>query len=538
MNQFEIDQLAQGIFESGLPPGWLRRKDQPDRHVDYRIELGDGGRPEGLIFAVQLKGTVSAKISKRGWVSFSELETEHLSYYVDRSRQPVFLVVVDVSMKLGWWIFLQRYAADRLASGVWRKQKTVTIRLPMQNRLDDHTSLLAQVRAAEAYMRDVWPGRPTASIRFAQDELETLDPRFRVRSVATEKRTQHVLSAKGPDPVPFTIRFKGKPGEIDRKVADLIERGRAVRFDSSEVEAPDSPLVAAVLQHGVEMQGVRELLVDLELRLFDGENRELGRLAGMPFRFRGGTREMSGEAVLPNSPWALRGRSEFDDQGGLHLELDFHFDTNKWEGAPLRRLPYFEQLRELILAAPRAVRGALTFWIGGVKVLEQPFGSELPDLLSEVVGHVAILGRAREVAEHLGVDPIVHLDVIEAEQAWIYALHEILIHRRTFRARGEAVTFRLQVPRPPRLPSLDQPQPIASKCPVDVMPFLGKPIQLKDVESGFDVARIINAADAKAAFARGERAIELIVTGAPGSTFTITASGLHERRLEHPDQER
>ena len=46
----EIDRQAQNIFNMGLPPTWLVRKQDPDIHIDYFVETTSGSEPSGLVF--------------------------------------------------------------------------------------------------------------------------------------------------------------------------------------------------------------------------------------------------------------------------------------------------------------------------------------------------------------------------------------------------------------------------------------------------------------------------------------------------------
>ena len=95
---FEIDRMAQNIFNDSLPPSWLTRKQDPDIHIDYFVEISKESKPSGITFGVQLKGTNSPRYSKNQ-IKIS-IKTKHLSYYLDKVKQPIFLVVVDVKKRL------------------------------------------------------------------------------------------------------------------------------------------------------------------------------------------------------------------------------------------------------------------------------------------------------------------------------------------------------------------------------------------------------------------------------------------------------
>src|SRR4051794_40378527 len=128
----QIDDLAQRVLRDALPPAWVPNEQTNDYGKDYLVEIGeDNGDLTGSSFYVQLKGQERADISVDGqWVKFS-LETKYAAYYLDRIKDlPVFLVVVDVTLKRGWWLFLQPVLE---ADQVWRGQDSTTISIPTTN---------------------------------------------------------------------------------------------------------------------------------------------------------------------------------------------------------------------------------------------------------------------------------------------------------------------------------------------------------------------------------------------------------------------
>ena len=174
----EIDKKAQDIFNDSLPPGWLIRKQDPDVHVDYFVEIDERSKPSGVVFGVQLKGTNRPRYSK-SQIKVS-IKTKHLAYYLDKVKQPIFLIVIDTTKRRGFWLFTQKWAKNELEARNWRSQTKVDIKIPLSNSLTDLDLLGAEIVGAEAFMRDLWPSSIPAAIDYAKESLEILDRRVQV----------------------------------------------------------------------------------------------------------------------------------------------------------------------------------------------------------------------------------------------------------------------------------------------------------------------------------------------------------------------
>ena len=115
----QINELAKRIFKNALPPTWVVNEQFDDYGIDYLVEIGaNDGRLTGINLFVQLKGqeTVSST-GPHGDISFS-LSSKHAEYYLDQVRDmPVLLIVVDVTQKCGWMLFLQRTLRN---DQIWR----------------------------------------------------------------------------------------------------------------------------------------------------------------------------------------------------------------------------------------------------------------------------------------------------------------------------------------------------------------------------------------------------------------------------------
>jgi len=190
----EIDKRAQDIFNVLLPASWLPRKQYPDIHIDYFVETASGSEPSGMDFGVQLKGTKLLRLTKR-FAKFP-LKTKHLKYYLDQVRRPVFLIVVDVSQEKGYWLFLQRWAQEELKNKTWRDQKSITIRIPIDNSLANLQMFQGEIIEADSYMRELWPSSINSAVSFEKASLEKLDPRIGISISFQDGKPHYSLSAK------------------------------------------------------------------------------------------------------------------------------------------------------------------------------------------------------------------------------------------------------------------------------------------------------------------------------------------------------
>src|SRR5262249_25173214 len=117
------------------------QQDQEDYGIDYEIEVMlPKDKASGVIFKVQEKGTTDLKVNTAGdQISFSELDTERMRYYLQDLRIPAALVVVDVTKREAYWVRRQGNAEAEAAyrAAAEASQKTMTVHLPVANKLPD-----------------------------------------------------------------------------------------------------------------------------------------------------------------------------------------------------------------------------------------------------------------------------------------------------------------------------------------------------------------------------------------------------------------
>jgi hypothetical protein len=401
----QIDEAAQRILRNALPHDWVLRKKDPDYAIDYEIEIVANEKLTGLCVATQLKGTKTLKL-KRGFVTFS-IKTHHLKYYVDKRREPVFLVVVDVTTATGYWLFLQQYALQDLAGKNWRSQAKISVRVPASQTLQDVEGLRHAAEEADKFMAGARPGGVTAALDGERRRIESLDPRFRARSDVIGGKIRWELQPV--EPVECTFFFKGESEKTHHMLSDLIGRGLPVQVNPADIEVVGSDLIAYAVQKSLFIQSVRLLQGSIRLLAVDADGTEVSRIDHIPAQMEGGTSEVRIEAALPRSPF--RAKLTLKNIGDAvpvpPPGWTISFAVSEWAGQQLLYLSYFDQIASFLRAVDAGHAMQLEIQIDGNRVCalsSNPSPSQLVRL-RELAAFVAIIGRAREVAKKGGINP-------------------------------------------------------------------------------------------------------------------------------------
>jgi len=297
-NSFATEQEADAFFRSKLDQRWLKRPQTPDFYIDYVVEMDKHGEPSGEKFAVQLKGTRSARYV--GPELAFKLNTKHLLYFIDKSPEPVFLVVVDLSAQKGYWIFVQHCEKEHLSG--WRSQKTTTVRIPIANMIGDNDRLRSAAQDAVSYMRELRPGSVGSAVSHLENTLKSLDGRFDVEVSHADAVTHVHLNPK--ETVDGTLRFKTP--EARRKFEDLRATGKPMDFKPDEIQFHGSPIFSKLLERagpgGMSLQSAQRLVCSCSVFERRTPQEEIIVVPQIPGMMIAGTRQ----ARLEASPTGTR----------------------------------------------------------------------------------------------------------------------------------------------------------------------------------------------------------------------------------------
>src|ERR1035438_2811178 len=191
-DRFATSESAYTIFRQLLPAKWIIRPQTPDFHIDYLVEPTEAGELTGINLAVQLKGW-TPKNNKANSPAYS-LKTKHLLYYIQKCELPVFLVLIDVVNRRGYWAFMQQFGQSLPPPHL--KHKRVLVRFSPENTLDDTPRLTKAISEALTFMRELRPGSINAALAQRKKELEAKDKRVEVQVDVVNGRQNIILNAK------------------------------------------------------------------------------------------------------------------------------------------------------------------------------------------------------------------------------------------------------------------------------------------------------------------------------------------------------
>jgi hypothetical protein len=397
----EIDAKGERIFTNAMPVEWKRLVPHPDFRVDFQYEIRDAGTLTGMTFLVQLKSQSRVVLNDRG-ARFSGLECKHIRYWM-KCQRPVFLVLVDVETKEGFWVFIQQYVADNLSKSDWNgTQKTITVYLPVTQALQKHDLLKASVYQASDYMIGLQPGALDAALSGSKAALERLDSRFNVE--ITARSTGAICrEIRAKEPVKFQLNFKGPAQRAHKFREECIGKGIPFSFDAGEIEVVGSDLVAEAVRTSSVIHTSIERQIHVRLHAFDSQGSLVGPVDLDQAVMSGGVDEARVSAALCDviSFTGIISRAK-PPQGFLRL------NPLRWAGSKLLDLNAFESISAVVIVA----RAGGKLFVQAAATGRQLFAGHLDELdrdesWTTAVAVLAMLRHARVVARRLGVNPVV-----------------------------------------------------------------------------------------------------------------------------------
>lgn len=115
---------------------WVVNRLNEDYGIDLEVIISENDEITDIKFPVQLKSTDKIKL-KDGLISFS-IDTEHLSYFFNQYLPFVF-ILYDNQNDVAYWLIIQEYIWDSLNGRKpdWRKQKSNTLYIPIENKIEN-----------------------------------------------------------------------------------------------------------------------------------------------------------------------------------------------------------------------------------------------------------------------------------------------------------------------------------------------------------------------------------------------------------------
>jgi hypothetical protein len=127
----ETDRGGKRLVRSVLEPfGWVVNDTEEDYCIDSNVQVFDGKSPNGAWFHVQLKSSLNPDYSSDGTFISQPLKMDHARHFAFELRQPMFLLIADVSASRLFWTCpqLDRRLLKQLETEP--QNGSVTVRVP------------------------------------------------------------------------------------------------------------------------------------------------------------------------------------------------------------------------------------------------------------------------------------------------------------------------------------------------------------------------------------------------------------------------
>jgi len=445
LNTREIDRLAQDFFRIYIPPGWLIREQNPDIHIDYFVEIADSSGPSGIIFGIQLKGTTSLKYSKK-YIKIS-MKTKHITYYLDRVKQPILIIVIDVKNKKGFYLFIQEWVKN-LPKRTWKSQKNLVLKIPIENLLSNADQLEEVIRNADIYMRDLWPSSIIAAINYEKHRLEKLDSRCEISISHSNGKTNYDIRPKNS----ISCKFQIKHSELIQKAfTDFYDRGFPFSLDSNDIiNVEGSDLIKDAF--GKSVPGKLMLERKYESILLISTSNELNQETSLLYEVKGflsgGRKEIRFDGGIKETPFRIKCFLEVDEEVITSCHFTITFDYSSWDRLPILQLPFFERIYSFFQAvfAGDAIKivcemkGNFLYEFRNAYISKKKNSQDDYEYFQTVYHYLNTINKVRNISLQTGINLILpKIDLISRDNIDDIDMIYELINRKEYRKEGSNI---------------------------------------------------------------------------------------------------
>jgi len=404
----KIGEKAEKIVDEILTACCKVRKEVPDVHIDFIAEIEEDGEPTGKRFGVQVKGTENPKI-KNGLVKFS-FEAKSLRYYINKVKFPVFLIVVDMKNREGYWLFTQKFLKETSILEKRKEQKKISINIPQENKISDTLTFIRIADSAQNYMLELWPASLHAAAAAEKKKWSELDERFDI-SVEYHNSTTNI-KCTAREEMPFQLHFKlGDNQNLREKLIALFDQGRRVEFAPQEIQFAGSPILQKLNEFpliAIEASNRRD--VELFLTVVDHEGRDISKPYRIDGVFVSGRKEVRFVSKKQNLPLNLSLTIVYPDSSASSKEEyeqhvgDFNFNDTVWEGKSFNELQYFDSLSALFHSLKADSKISMTYEQDGNRLIRgymlNPFEESF---INNIAGFCSLIEKIRFISKYLNL---------------------------------------------------------------------------------------------------------------------------------------
>jgi len=396
---YEIDQRAIKVFQSWLPDNWLPRPQSPDFFVDFLVEIVEGGEPTGLHFAAQVKGFEDDPSGQKP-LSYS-FKTKHLKYYLHRSQHPVFLFLINVITREGFWFFAQKHLKENVPSKILDDQRSLTIHFSADDNLLNFTKFKCLLPEAENFVRDLHPGSVQAALQKRKAELESKDPRCSV-SISIQDGKEHIVVNPKEN---FSVVFKIHTPNSEHW-RDFFERGTKLELSPGEFEIEGAPLLenlAKSLGNKIAIQFGTTHPASVH---FVSTTEAGTKTIPIEGRMRIGTKFLSFEGGLSNSPLEIVFEISLEAvQKAETFQSKILFSPSKWAGQHILWLSHFDQIKTFAESFLNQVSPKAEIYIRGNSVVCCDLIGGVTKTIRQMLNSIDWFRKCRWLANHYHINP-------------------------------------------------------------------------------------------------------------------------------------
>ena len=334
------------IVEAALSPLFLVTKPAEDFGIDIHATLAPReGEVTGVSFFGQVKTRQTVKESRP---TYRE-KTETLRWiWRTQQRLPVFYLLVDLSEKQVFWLFVHEYLAAHPEALKDDAPKTSALRFSRHKTLTTPLSNFVQAAEAAFYeMPRLFPQNVLENLRATETLLEKQYPghQFQISADRGEQRIQITRS----DGLPTFIASKSLPVQ-DERFQNLVGFGIPTSFSADEVNLGTPSIWSDLMGPGgtlrkVELGPTRAVDIHGEIVCRRGDT-DVHRTS--PFAVRLSSGEQGGfiDGGLFNSPLWIK--MAFAFSGDAPVPSGSVLDLERWKGQIISGLAHFDALRALV----------------------------------------------------------------------------------------------------------------------------------------------------------------------------------------------
>jgi hypothetical protein len=258
------------FIEQSFPPEWIIESGQKDYGIDLLIEIVRNSDVTGAHFLMQIKGTDLPKITESKYITY-RCKTSTLQYFLERHELIIFLIY-DSKERVGYWIWIQDFIRNNLKED-WKNQKTATVLIPLENRLDKKSVEIIEQRVLMAHDQSKWLTtiqtiqNPYIDYRLTYDKENVKIGVYGKYPGALEDHPRRISG---------TFKFDQSPEaqEALKSLENAFKTGETVRLDSRFIKDFDPTQLAPEIFAQLGKLEIKEI----EIETAKGEEGFIGRL--------------------------------------------------------------------------------------------------------------------------------------------------------------------------------------------------------------------------------------------------------------------